>query len=116
VGGKEANIAGRGTVELLSTWNDKKYLLCLDNVLHIPRQRNNLISLGRWDSARGQYIGGKGELTLVTKDGKHVAYGKKLDKHLYKMNVSVKVPSSKIPTDETFNSQPKPVSWETWHK
>ena len=32
------------------------------------------------------------------------------------MNVSVKLPSLKIQTDKTFNSQAKPVSWETWHR
>ena len=88
VGGKEAQIAGRGTVELISTCNGQKYLLHLENVLHVPGQKNNLISLGRWDTAGGKYIGGKGQLTLVTKDGKHVAQGTKMDKHLYKIDVT----------------------------
>ena len=36
VGGKEAIIMGRGTVELKSTCNSTKYNLCLENVLHVP--------------------------------------------------------------------------------
>ena len=116
VGGKEATIAGRGIVDLISTCNGHTYNLRLENVLHVPGQRNNLISLGRWDAAGGRYLGGKGELTLVTKDGKHVANGKKLDKHLYKMDVSVKRSPSTSACDETFNNQVTPLSWETWHR
>jgi hypothetical protein len=99
VGGKEAQIAGRGTVELISICNGQKYLLHLENVL---QQKNNLISLGRWDAAGGKYIGGKGQLTLVTKDGKHVAQGTKMDKHLYKMDVTTKTSPLPKQTDETF--------------
>ena len=114
VGGKEAAIAGKGTVELISTCNSQKYILRLENVLHIPGQRNNLISLGRWDEASSRYLGGKGELTLVTKDGKQIAHGRKLDRHLYKMDVSV-YKSPKWP-DETFNGQETTLDWETWHR
>jgi hypothetical protein len=45
VGGK-ATIAGRGTIELILTCNGQKYLLTLENVLHVPETKNNLISLG----------------------------------------------------------------------
>jgi hypothetical protein len=73
VGGKEVLIAGRGTVELSSTCNGQQYTLLLLNVLHMPRTQNNLLLLGRWDAAGGNYFGGKGSITLVTKDGRHVA-------------------------------------------
>jgi hypothetical protein len=116
VGGMEAKIAGQGTVELISTCEGKKYNLRLEDVLHVPGQKNNLISLGRWDAAGGRYIGGKGKLTLVTKDGKHVAHGTKMDKHLYKMDVSMKDTPSSQRSDETFHNQATPLSWETWHK
>ena len=36
VGGKEAIIMGRGTVELKSTCNNTEYILPLENVLHVP--------------------------------------------------------------------------------
>jgi hypothetical protein len=45
VGDKEAKITSHGTVEL-SKSNESKYILCLENVLHIPEQKSNLISLG----------------------------------------------------------------------
>jgi hypothetical protein len=43
---KEAKITGQGTVELLSKCNGNKYVLRLENVLHITGQKSNLISLG----------------------------------------------------------------------
>jgi hypothetical protein len=72
--------------------------------------------LGRWDATGGRYIGGKGELTLVMKDGRHVTHGKKMDKHLYKMDVTTKKPSVLQQTDEMFINEPKTLSWETWHR
>jgi hypothetical protein len=119
VGGKEANIASRGTVELLSTCKGRTYSLHLENVLHVPGQWNNLISLGGWDAAGGRYFGGKGELTLVTKDGKKVVHGKKLDKHLYKMDISVNNLPATRRADKAFlgqSGQMMALSWETWHK
>jgi hypothetical protein len=116
VGGKEAQIAGRGTVELILTCNGQKYLLRLENVLHVPGQRNNLNSLGRWDASGGKYLGRKGRLTLVTKDGKHIAHGVKMDKHLYKMDVVAKKSPLPQQTSETFNNETKRLNWETWHK
>jgi hypothetical protein len=47
VGRKEAKITSRGTVKLYLTCNSLTYLLHLENVLHIPGQWNNLISLGQ---------------------------------------------------------------------
>jgi hypothetical protein len=46
VGGKQATIAGQGTVELVSTCNGQEFTLLLQNVLYVPGTRNNLISLG----------------------------------------------------------------------
>jgi len=70
VGGKKAAAIGRGTVILISNCNGVNWTLKLENVLHVPGQRNNLISLGRWDKAGGTYQGGENKITLITKDGK----------------------------------------------
>jgi hypothetical protein len=64
VGGKEATIAGQGTIELILTYNGQSYTLLLENVLHMPRTQNNLILLGRWDAAGGHYMGGGEVITL----------------------------------------------------
>jgi hypothetical protein len=33
-----------------SKYNGKKYILELLDVLHVPENRNNLLSLGRWET------------------------------------------------------------------
>ena len=45
VGGKESQIAGRGTVDLISTCKGQNFILHLEDILHVPGQVN-LISLG----------------------------------------------------------------------
>ena len=69
VGGKKAAAIGHGTVTLISNCNGVNWTLKLENVLHVPGQRNNLISLGRWDKAGSTYQGGENKITLITKDG-----------------------------------------------
>jgi len=55
MGGNKATAIGRGTVTLISNCNGVNWTLKLENVLHVPGQRNNLISLGRWDKAGSTY-------------------------------------------------------------
>jgi len=50
VGGIKTCAAGRGTITLESTYNGQKYTLVLKDVLYIPRNKNNLISLGHWEA------------------------------------------------------------------
>ena len=90
VGNVKTKANGRGTVELMSTYNGHNYTLQLENVLYIPSNRNNLISLGRWDKAGGWYTRGGGELTLITKDGTPVARGTQIANNLYKMEVAIR--------------------------
>ena len=108
-------------MELISSYNGHKYILELENVLYIPTNRNNLISLGRWDKAGGWYIGGGGVLTLITKDGKIVAQGTKVENNLYKMSVVICepkdiCPTANIATPECFVTIEPAQSWEIWHK
>ena len=118
VGGKEALIMGCRTVELRSTYNSTKYILHLENVLHVPGMWNNLISLGWWDAAGGWYNSGNGEITLITKNGMSVAQGTKIHNHLYHMKVVIKPPtwSSKFQSHQTFVTNNKLPTWETWHQ
>jgi len=81
VGNLETKAEGRGTVELTSWCNGHKYILQLEDVLYIPNNRNNLISLGKWDQRGRQFRGGGGVLTLITKDGTSVARG--VDVHIW---------------------------------
>jgi hypothetical protein len=70
VGSKKAAAIDRGTVTLISNCNGVNWTLELENVLHVPGQKNNSISLGRWDKASGTYQGGEDKITLIIKDGK----------------------------------------------
>src|ERR1700683_136433 len=116
VGGKKAAAIGCGTVTLISNCNGINWTLKLENVLHVPGQKNNLISLGRWDKAGGTYQGGKNKIILITKDGKRVAEGNRLNNFLYGMNVRVKPPTSTSESSQTFTGTESAQSWETWHK
>jgi GAG-pre-integrase domain len=76
--------------------------------------------LGHWDAAGGHYIGGGGKITLITKDGKHVTQGNKIDNNLYKMKLTTwKPPSTPSKTHGvnllTFFGSETACSWETWH-
>jgi hypothetical protein len=121
VGGKQAKIAGRGTIKLISTCNSQEYVLILQNVLHVPGTQNNLILLGRWDAAGGQYTGGGGVITLITSDERQVARGNKINNHLYRMRMSIRKPtsnSSNPPTStdpQTFVRSELALGWEMWH-
>ena len=113
---KEAVIMGHGTVKLKLTCNSAGYILHLENILHVPGTRNNLISLGQWDAAGRHYNGRNGEITLVTKNGTLVAQGMKIHNHLYCMKMDLKLPnqSNKFQS-QTFVANNKLPTWETWH-
>jgi len=53
----------------LSKFNRKNYILRLKDIIQVPDQTNNLISLGRWDKNGGTYTDGKGKIILTTNDG-----------------------------------------------
>jgi hypothetical protein len=123
VGGLCTEIKGGGTVELESKYMGQTYVLQLANVLHIPSNRNNLISLGRWDSAGGTYRSDNGILKLAINGGTVIAKGRKVHNHLYKMMVRIngKLNNKQITRPQTRNlqvflSEGSPETWETWRK
>jgi len=75
--------------------------------------------LGRWDKAGGCCVGGGRKITLITRDGKQIAKGKKANKNMYKMFVMVNTTST---TSKKYSTMPKTflgeepaIDWETWH-
>ena len=92
VGHLKAKAEGKGTIELESRYKNKTFILKLENVLHIPTNRNNLISLGKWDAAGGRYIGGGGKIILENKNKTPVAIGTKAGNNLYKMKLKTRKP------------------------
>ena len=122
VGSATTHAHGRGTVEIESEVDGYKYILKLEDVLYIPSNPQNLLSLGRWDNAGGTYRGGNNALSLITKDGRKVATGTKINNNLYKMNkFTIRKPGSTHPTNVTANPQSFNVGepakdWEVWHR
>jgi hypothetical protein len=55
VGNVKAKVKGSGTVELMATYLGQSHYMKLTNVLHIPTNRNNLLSLEQLDSTGGSY-------------------------------------------------------------
>ena len=89
VGNIKAHTKGRESVKIQSYCDGHMYTLQLENVLHVPGNSNNLISLGQWDHDECWYEGHNGILMLFTKDGISVARGTKIANHLYKMNFKI---------------------------
>src|SRR6267378_5607278 len=84
VGNNETHVISQGTIKLESNFNGQKFIIKLEDVLHIPDTRNSLISFGRWDRiANGATNIKNGTLTLSTKDGIKVAKGKQVGNFLY---------------------------------
>jgi hypothetical protein len=90
VGGAKAQAEGRGTIKLESYVNEHIHILRLEDILYVPTNPHNLLSLGYWDNSGGRYQGGNGCLLLITKDRHTVAKGKKIQNNLYKMNLSIR--------------------------
>ena len=85
VGGAKAHTIGRGNVKVKSECNNRTYILELKNVLHVPKNKNNLLSLGKWEREGQSYNACDSTLSLLTKDKKPVARGAKINNDLYKM-------------------------------
>lgn len=117
VGNIKTAIQGRGTVQLYSECEGITYSLTMENVLHIPKNKNNLISLGRWDREGRSYQGGEGRLTLFNANGIPVARGNKVKNNLYRMRLAYeRKMKEKTNENVTYAAHTKSPTWEIWHK
>jgi hypothetical protein len=116
VGNVKTDVLGRGTVILYSRCKGKIYLLRLANVLHIPSNRNSLLSLRQWEMHGQSYTGGGGIWTMTNEKGKPVATGMRVKNHLYKMNLESMDTRIKVTPNVMFASSESSQTWETWHK
>jgi len=114
VGGLKMCAIGQGRVNLWSECDGKMYILELHDVLHVPDNRNNLLSLRQWETAGHSYIACDSILSLLTKDRKPVARGAKVRNNLYKM--MFKHTPETAHSDCTFNAASPSQTWETWHR
>jgi transposase InsO family protein len=118
VGNAKAQAEGKGTVKIQTKVNGKQFLLVLEDVLYIPSNPQNLISLGRWDKAGGYYQGGDGKLIMNLKDGQTIATGTRINNHLYKLN-QITIPQYKSTNrdeQQTFVAANAAQDWEVWHR
>jgi hypothetical protein len=114
VGQLKMHAKGRGTVQLQSLYKGQVTILQLHDILYVPDNQHNLLSLGRWDWDGRYYTGQNSQLTLFTKEGRGVACGTKIASNLYKMPIKY-IPKPQAPHCSFTASEP-PKSWETWHK
>ena len=101
-------------VKVKSECDNRTYILELKNVLHVPTNKNNLLSLGKWEREGQSYNACDGMLSLLTKDKKPVARGAKISNDLYRM--SFKHVPPKTHSDYAFSAANPLQSWETWHR
>jgi len=118
VGQKTARACGRGTVVLESHCTGHIYRIQLQNVLHVPKTKNNLISLGRWETNGRHYVGKQGKLNLIAQHGTCIAQGYKITNNLYKLCLYIPACKNSIQdhVEHTFATAPSPPNWETWHQ
>jgi len=112
VGSLKAHAIRKGTVYLQSECSGYLHTLQLNNILHIPMNRNNLLSLGSWEEVGRRFYGRFGKLSLITNDRTVIAVGTKITNRLYKMKFTLVPPISSKFTFVTRTSAP---TWETWH-
>jgi hypothetical protein len=98
--------------------NGHAYSIKLHNVLHIPSNRNNLLSLGRLDAVGGSYNSANGTLSIISVDCKKITEGIKVSNNLYKMRVMVHKhsPKNKPEGGQVFVSSDMSQTWEVWHR
>jgi transposase InsO family protein len=119
VGNVSMAVKGKGTVILHTEFQGRKYSLQLESVLYIPTNKNNLLSLGRWEKGGRQYVGRNRELTLVNTSGNPIAKGIKIKDSLYKMDFKIqgkKETDAQTGDKYVFACHAEKQTWETWHK
>jgi len=84
VGGLRAQAMGRSNVNVYMTINSETFTIHLCDILYVPRNRNNLFSLGRWLAKGGDFSGQ--DLTLVSKSGKLIMKGTLTPNNLIKLH------------------------------
>ena len=118
VGNAQASAKGKGNIKITTKVVGREFHLTLKDVLYIPTNPQNLISLGRWDKSGGTYTGSQGILTMNTGDGQTVIKGKRISNNLYRLNnfTIQKLSANNQEQDvQIFNVTEPPASWETWH-
>ena len=113
VGDIKTHAVGKGTIYLCSECDGLAHILELKHVLHVPSNRNNLLSLAKWEKHGRYFIGRHGKLSLHMSEGTAIARGTKIAKKLYHMDFTLVSPET---AEETYDAHDAAPSWEIWHK
>jgi len=124
VGNAQTHAEGRGNIKIKSQTNGHEHNITLKDVLYIPTNKQNLLSLGRWDKAGGSYHSRQGKLVMNAKNGKTVSTGTQISNHLNKLdNFVIQRPVTRPERtmknragSHVFNATEPIPTWETWHK
>jgi len=119
IGGVQAFAVGKGTVYINSECDGKQTIIRLQNVLHIPCNQNNLLSIIRWDKSPGRSAHFEDqEVTLNSDRNTMIAKGNRRDSKLYRIKFTIASPppdENPIPDLICFTAQ-LTIPWEIWHK
>ena len=84
-GGLKTHAVGRGELNLRSECDGNVFILELTNVLYVPGNKNNLLSLGRWEKEGRTILFKDSSISLIMPDGRVLARGAKVANNLYKI-------------------------------
>jgi hypothetical protein len=117
IGSIQTHAKGHRTIELESTCKGHIYMLTLKDILYIPRNKNNLISLEHWEATEGEYAAHNGKLMLTAKSRSYITQGLHIANNLYNLQFTLKkwTHTQNKTKEHAFATKETP-SWETWHQ
>jgi hypothetical protein len=121
VGGLRVHAQGRGDVDVYMMHNRVTHTIHLHNVLYVPRNRNNLFSLGHWLANGGNFSGH--DLALISKAGESITKGMLTANNLIKLrfryaksdDVDDAITGDNAATISLSTTQ-QLKGWDTWHR
>ena len=114
VGGLKVQAIGRGDVNICASYGGITYPICLCDVLYVPGNRNNLLSLGRWIAKGGDFRGR--ELALISKKGDVIAKGTLTSNNLIKIRFRHAKQTPPLPVSSYPSVTQLEQSWDIWHR
>ena len=118
IGGVQVFAVGKGTVYLSSKCNGKYNIICLQNVLHILCNQNNLLSVIRWNKASGRNAHfEEQEVTLNSDRDTTIMKGDRRNSKLYRITFNIASPPDENPIPDLICfSARMSIPWEIQHK
>ena len=82
IGNNTTKVEGWGTVYLITQYCEQRCILHLDHVNHIPNNKYNIFTLGRWATQGHTYKATNMGITLYNRENKPVLEGQKIMSNL----------------------------------